>query len=215
MEDNLKILISKVEEQRGREPEKPAWGSLDEAGFSRVLGHIGQRGFAIITAFRGEFDLATNRKRNNSLLGTLNSMKMGPILMTGHWDEAPAGMDWDAARKQNLTKDVVEESYFVPCPATMTQEHFEAAMHALGNSFNQDGVLVGSDGNAFILLKDGSKVKAGGLNVGGIAQAYTTMRKRPGRRFTFEGTARPAGAISAQVFKAIGLRYVGDTGIMG
>lgn len=200
--------------QRGEFP-TPYWGQLDEAGFSRVLGHIGQGGFALLTSFRHEYDIKTNRLRNQALLASLSTLRMGPILVTGHWEEAPKDMDWKAAKAAGKTIDVVEESFFVPCPKDMAQKDFEQVIHGMGNKFEQDAVLFGRDGRGYLIDKGGTRTDIGSLGVGKISQGYTTMRNMPGRKFTFEGTARPHGAMSAQLFKVLGLCYVGDDGILG
>lgn len=217
MNENMRQLVDELNEalKKNGDLPTPYWGMLDEAGFSRVLGHIGSGGFALLTAFRHEYDLKTNRLRNQALLSSLSSLRMGPILVTGHWEEAPSGADWKAAKAAGRTTDVVEESFFVPCPRDMPQEDFEKVVHGMGNRFEQDAVLFGRDGKGYLIDKGGTRTDIGSLGVGKISQGYTAMRKSPGRRFTFEGTARPAGALSAQLFKSIGLCYMGPIDIMG
>jgi hypothetical protein len=212
----LKTLYALNEALRGRgDFPTPYWGQLDEAGFSRVLGHIGQGGFALITAFRHDYSMKVNRQRNQALLSGLSAMKMGPVLVTGHWEEAPTGMDWLAAKAAGKTVDVVEESFFVPCPKDMDQKDFERILHGMGNKFEQDSVLFGREGKGYVIDLGGTKRDIGSLSVGTIAKGYTTMRNMPGRKFTFEGTSRPHGTTSARLFELLGLRYVGEDGLLG
>jgi hypothetical protein len=203
------------------DPSGPAFGTLDEAGFSRALAHMSKGGFAVVTAFRKrpgmtpEKELETNRSQNRQLLGTLNSKKLGPVLTTGHWDEAPEGMNWKDAKSKGLTTHRVEDSFLVPKPDSMSVEEFEAIMHAAGNAYDQDAVLVGEKDKAWLIFKDGGKDQLGSTSVGKIGQGYSNMRGQPNRKWTFEGTATPSGAMSSMAFHTLGLKWMGEQGLCG
>lgn len=187
-------------------------GNLDEAGLSRVVSHSKKRPFAVITAFRDRFNLKTNRSRNRNLLSVLQRDKMAPILLNGHWAEAPEGVAYADAKPEDLV-DVREESFFVPMPDEMEFPAFEKAMTTAMNGFQQDAVVLGTPGDgAWLKFRGGSVEKLGNLTVGKIAQAYSEMRNNSKTTFVFEGTSRPSGMASSMGFRSLGLSWYGKGG---
>ncbi|MDX1472204.1 MAG: hypothetical protein R3213_11960 [Flavobacteriaceae bacterium] len=184
-------------------------GILNEAGLSRILQHT-EDSFAIITAFRGNFSLAENRKRNRKLEAALKPLKAGGIKLTGHWEEAPDGVSWEDAKKTGRVEDVVEESYFIPKPSSISVEDFRAELVKLAKKFNQDAFVFDDGRNLTLVGKNGKVIDKLGSKAtfGKIGQAYSTLRGRPKTNFVFEGTIDPSNNLHRQSLTLRGLSWV-------
>lgn len=196
-------------------------GILNEAGLNRILGHSvdtstserhkkSSKPFTIVTAFRGDKSLAQNRKRNRELEGQFRTIGAGGIKLIGHWLEAPEGTwfgkSYEEVDPEQCT-DVVEESYFVPIPAGVSEGEFKQWVLGIVNQFNQDAAVYSDGASVFLMDKLGDLVKIGdGITINKINQAYSSIRKSlmpPGktrkqgynpvpRHFVFEGTMSPS-----------------------
>lgn len=184
-------------------------GVLVEAGMSRIVRHAGGRSFAVLTAFRDEFSLVENRRRNRDLEGEFRKIGAGGIKIIGHWQEAPEGM-WFGSRFDELDQDqltdVVEESYFVPIPDGVGVDEFKSWVVGVVNGFSQDAAVF-SDGFAvFLIDKVGELTHIGkGVSVGKIQQAYSSLR---GRSFVFEGTMGPSNIAHRMLLQKRGVGWV-------
>lgn len=184
-------------------------GTLDEASLSRLWRHT-EDPFAIITAFRDKYSLKQNRDRNRQLLSTLNSMGMGPILLTGHWAEAPPGMDYQTAKQQGATTDVEEDAFFVPKPHDMDPEEFRLQMTLAMKMYDQDAIVFSDDEATYLLFNDSSRSKFDNKRptFNKVNQAYSNLRKKPSVPFVFEGTRQPGNIMGRMAFDKIGLAWV-------
>jgi hypothetical protein len=228
-------LYERMDISRDREEAGPF--SFFEADLSRLIHHANTKSFGIVTAFRRGEDnehpvdvLRRNRKNNKELLQHLSSHKMGPIMLKGHWPEAPKGMDYKDAEAKGMLKKASEESFFVPKPDHMSHSEFHGHMVNAMHKYNQDSVIVGDDkGNVACHNRDGSSTPYGkGMPLNKMANAYSAMRKSSGKgrfgqdkkpkgtpqsepnKFVFEGCARPTGMLSAQAFIKSGLNWFGS-----
>jgi len=167
--------------------EMPNNNMLTEAGLSRLLARIKNKDFAIITAFRNEFDKKENIKRNRSLRGSFNSKKMGVYQLIGHWQECQDDtIDYNACPKDQL-QDVIERSYLSIKPDDMDQEDFIKYITSLNKEYKQDGAVISLDGNINIVDKNGSLMKIGSkVSLNKISQAYSQFIKKQNVPFVFE-----------------------------
>lgn len=159
--------------------------SLSEAAersMARLYGQIADNDkiVIILTAFRHENDLKTNRRLNVSLGSDLRSLGWGftPVI-GGFVEKGEDGKD----------VHVQEESLFVN--ATGDSGHVIATVHKLLQKYEQQAALVKlpDDPIAVLLWDDGHTTPAGKWRADPhqMAQYYTQMRNGPvGRQFKFE-----------------------------
>lgn len=186
------------------------FGSINEAGLSRMLSQTKGNDFCIVTAFRDNYSLKQNRQRNGEILKLLNSKKMGGYMLIGHWQEAPDGVDYADATADQLT-DVVEESIFFVNKG-MSQDDFWDFCGSIGDKYKQDAIVVGLDGQGvFLRFRGGGKEKIGTkLTLGKTSQAYSQMRNKKNVPFVFEGSLSPINNMSRQAFKVKNIEYFKD-----
>lgn len=174
---------------------------ISEDSLSRTLTAIKNKDFAILTAYRGNFSKAENIKRNRQLRAILNSNKMGVHQLVGHWQEAPAGKEYDACSQSELT-DVVERSYLVTKPDNMSFEEFKEIILSLLtiDGETQDAAIIKNDEGIFLLFNNGSLDKIGDdVTLGKINQAYSQHVKN-NMPFVFEGIETPATNFAKQLY---------------
>lgn len=178
--------------------------SLNESSLSRVWKHA-QNGFAILTAFRGEFEEKENLKRNQKLQKEIRNRGYGYFKLDGHWVE---NMDDDS--KENY--DAAEESFFIPI-GDKTTEEFEKDIMDFIHYFKdmpQDAAVIKTpeqDG-VHILMKNGETFLAGSkgkFKADSIAQAYSKMKHGSGNRtFVFEKVQTPINNMGKYAFSNSG-----------
>lgn len=182
-------------------------GLLYEGGLNRVIHHT-KSPFMIITAFRGNYSLKENRRRNKQLSNDLKKLKMGGIKLVGHWEEAPSGLSWKDAKKAGQVEDVIEESLFVPKSKTMKLSAFEIFAQDMAKKYNQDAVLFGDGEKIYLIFKGGGKDQIGkNITVNKLSQAYSTLRRKPGIPFVFEGTVQPSNNFHRMAMQRQGLLW--------
>lgn len=183
---------------------------ISESGLSRVIDHLENRPFAIITANRGEYDAKENERRNKELRNVLNQNKMGSHFLIGHWQECQDSSieDYTKCPKDQLV-DVVENSFLFPKPNGMDDETFIKFVASLNKKFEQDGAVVKlGDGSINIVDKIGGIFKIGNkTTLGKISQAYSQYVKKLDMPFVFEGVQIPATNIGKQLFTENKLLY--------
>lgn len=101
------------------------------AGLSRVKQHVEERAVAMLSAFRDEFSLDQNRKRNKSMEQAIRKAGYGFLRIDGGWVEE---------QEDGTKKKVKEESFFVIGPESNADE-FKRFILNLGARFDQDAVL--------------------------------------------------------------------------
>jgi hypothetical protein len=198
---NIKeYLISSIDEI-------PNNNLLTEAGLSRLLNQIKNKDFFIITAFRGEFDKKQNIQRNKQLRSELNSKKMGPYQLIGHWRECKdSEIDYNDC-PENMLVDVIERSYLVTRPESMDFKDFKDFVQKLTSKFNQDASIISIEYNIYLMFKNGSLDKIGsGVTLNKINQAYSQYIKKQNIPFVFE--VEVPGSISGRMmFQKENVRY--------
>jgi hypothetical protein len=164
--------------------------------------------FAIITAYRGNYNKKQNIKRNRSLRGELNNKKLGPYQLVGHWRECSLeGVSYESCPPDKLV-DVIERSYFVPKREDMDSSEFEDIIKKLCKNFQQDGAVIGQKGNIQIIEPTGNKFKIGtGTSLGTIAQGYSQHVKKMNVPFTFEGVEVPGSGIGNRIMREHGILF--------
>ena len=182
---------------------------LTEAGLSRIVQKVKQesKDFAVITAYRYEFDKQENIKRNRQLRQEFNSRKMGVYQLVGHWQECQLqGVEYENCPKDQLI-DVVERSYLVVRPDEMEYKHFSDLILMLVKRFDQDGALISKDGTINLIEKNGSIMSIGSsMTLNKISQAYSQHVKKMNVPFVFEAVV-PGTNFGKQLFKDKGLLY--------
>jgi hypothetical protein len=177
--------------------------NICEASLSRLWTRAQNQSFAIITAYRGEYSKEQNVQRNRSLRGELNSKKMGPHSLIGHWQECSLKdskgqpVDYDKCPRDKLVS-VVERSYFVTPPMQMSDEEFRKIILELGRKYNQDGVVLKADSLKMYGVynpRNGAEFVrfSKGVGMNRIAQAYSKHVKKQNVPFIFEGVEVPQG----------------------
>lgn len=185
-----------------------------EGSFNRLISQMTNKDFAIISAYRHEFSKEENILRNRELRGILNAHRMGVHQLVGHWLEAPAGVDYKDARKEDLT-DVIERSYFIAKPDAMEFEDFKNFIIdclTIGGETQDCGLIHTNGGGYYCLYANGGVEKIGDkLTLNKIAQAYSQYVKRLDIPFVFEGVERPSSNSGMKMFELNRIEYVHDT----
>lgn len=189
-------------------PESENVNLISEAGLSRLIRKFEEgEDFAILTAYRGEYNKKKNIQRNRKLRGELNKRKMGVYQLVGHWQECSlSDVPYEKCPKNEL-KDVIERSYMVVKPKEWNRENFESLIVSLVKKFDQDGAVIKQD-KYKVIEKSGNKFDIGSkLSLGKIAQGYSQHVKKLNVPFTFEGVEVPATNIGRRLMAKYGLRY--------
>lgn len=167
--------------------EIPNNNMLSEAGFSRVLSKMRNRDFAVISAFRNKYTKKQNIQRNKELRSVFSSMKMGVYPLIGHWQKCQdEEIPYEKCPKEMLV-DVIERSFLVVRPETMSIEEFKTLIQKLNVRFQQDGSIFSIDGKLSILDKNGKIDKIGDkITLNKISQVYSQYIKKKNIPFVFE-----------------------------
>lgn len=191
-----------------------AFTKVCESSLSRLIQHF-KNDFAIITAYRSEFNKIQNVIRNRELRTILNDMNLGVHGLIGFWqecievDEFGNIVDYDKCKKENL-KLVVERSYFVPRNDSIEPSEFKKIMIDLANKFGQDGFILKLE-NEFGVINPKNKqliYKFSKFTLDELQQAYSKHVKKQNVSFTFEGIEKPEGsALVKRAFYEMGFRW--------
>jgi hypothetical protein len=191
---------------------------ISEAGLSRLLSKYnkGNGTFAIITAYRNEYDGKRFTKTdkitlNRKLRTELNVLKMGVYQLVGHWREcSDPDIDYNECPK-NMLIDVIERSYFVPKSISLTDDEFESIILNLTKKYNQDASFLYRDGMSYLLYRNGKKeAKGSNLSIGKVSQDYSQYVKKMNVPFVFEGIEQPSSISGARVMKNENIKYFID-----
>lgn len=102
-----------------------------ETNLSRLHQHTKESNIGVISAFRGEFDLKQNKKRNQELMSAIRSAGFGYIPVAGHYIENQGSSD---------ERDVIEDSFIIISNKD-DQGKLKKFLMKMGVKFNQDSVL--------------------------------------------------------------------------
>ena len=159
---------------------------ITESSLTRVWQHAqSDRPFAILTAFRGEFDSETNIRRNKALAGDLKNAGFGYFYLDGYWVENKGKPE---------EKHVSEDSIFA-IGAVGQDDKFEQTVIALGNEYNQEGLLIKSHGEVKALnLGTGDFEVVNNFSAGSAGEVYSKLRNnKKSNTFVFESERDGAG----------------------
>ena len=189
--------------------EYPNNNLLTEAGLSRVLQKIRQEDndFAVISAYRSQYDKKENIKRNRKLRGEFNQRKMGVYQLIGHWRECQLdGVEYEDCPEDQLV-DAVERSYLVVRPESMNQEDFKDLIHKMTKQFDQDASVIKLDNTINIIEPTGKVSKIGDkITLNKINQAYSKHVKKQNMPFVFEAEV-PSTNMGKKVFQMNNVLY--------
>lgn len=154
--------------------------TLNESSLSRVWQHFTDPNSqaAILTAFRGpnECTYEQNLERNKILTSYLRKYGYGYIFVEGHWVE-----------NQGTEDEIQVKESSVLVNAGKNKQDFVKNIHALGNKFNQDAVLVKDPNGTRLIFKDGSTQDIGTLQPGKMGTMYSRLRNNKATNtFVFE-----------------------------
>lgn len=184
---------------------------ISEATFSNLVNRIkSDTTWSILSANRKEFTKEQNILRNRILRGKLDNNKMGVYQLVGHWQECQLqDIDYKLCPKDKLF-DVIERSYFVVKPSTMTDDDFMKYIQSLLtiDGVSQDSALIGQNGQILGLNTSGTMYKIGDkVTLNKIAQAYSQFVKKMNIPFVFEGVEIPSSISGIRLFKQENLLY--------
>lgn len=159
---------------------------LNETSYDKLMNFHYENGFCILTAFRSEYSLRQNRRRNRELGRELSERGLGYVKITGGFLETiePDNIHWDEAEQISADDElrrlpVIEESLLVPNYNRNTRKPFddfeelEDIVIELGERWEQDAVLICppfSNGRAFYAITNSRNG-----NVGDIDMQFTNM----------------------------------------
>lgn len=168
------------------------------------------RNAAIITAFRGENDLPTNRRLNRSLMRDIRRQGYGFTPVTGGWVEQTDDGGTREVEEESLVVSgpVVETMYQdgpVEAPGVASAEQFQADILRWVRKYEQEGGLLKLAGStdAVMLNPDGSSFTLGQWRLNDAAKYYTKMKGggQRGRKieFAFECAGSEDAALHQRV----------------
>jgi len=188
-----------------------------DSTFNRLMDRLKNTTCAIITAYRCEdaegnkMPKEENIRRNRKLRAIFNERKMGVYQLVGHWQEAPNNMNYEEAKEKHLLTDVIERSYVVPKPESMSDDEFKSLiMDCMTiDGLTQDSIVY-HDAEGFSLIFNNGEEDFLGKNVdlNKIAQAYSQSVLKIDTPFIFDSVRQPNGAQDAMGMKHQGLLWL-------
>lgn len=184
---------------------------ISEASLSRIWSKAKDGDFAILTAYRSANSKDRNVSLNRDLRHALNSQKLGPIPVVGHWQECQVTdkdgdpLPWNQCPKDKLV-DAIERSYFVGRTNSVSPDVFKNVIFGLGKKYKQDAIVVKIDSLELNGVYDPRTetrfVKfSKGIGMNQVAQAYSQYVKKMNVPFMFEGVETPTA--TSEGLKAI------------
>ena len=147
----------------------------------------------MITAYRGQYSIQQNQKRNSQLMSDIRSAGFGYVPVTGYYVENPGTPE---------EQKVVENSFLVISSAN-DAGRLKFFLHKSGVKYDQDSVLYKDASESEAILIGTAPGRWPGLNVevkigkwkpNSIGAYYTKMKGH--RTFTFESVQVPEGLMS-------------------
>jgi len=163
---------------------------LTEVKLSRVYHYFtGDKTVGIITAFRGEYTLEENTRKNKELASSLRSLGFGYTWVDGAWIE----------NKGTDEESHVSEVSILVAGEPGTDDKLFNALQSAAMKYNQDAfVFKGSNDNAKIGIYDKNgkvEITFDNARLDRIGDVYTRLRSgsHSNRSFVFEGERDPVG----------------------
>ena len=181
---------------------------ISEDSLNRTLDIIKEQDFAILTAYRSNFNKRENILRNRKLRAILNNLHIGVHQLVGHWQEAPVGKQYNECSPNELT-DVVERSYLICKPKNMTFNSFEQLVLSLLtiDKETQDAAIIKNNNGIYLLFNNGEKELIGHTcTLGKINQAYSQHVKN-NLPFVFEGIEIPSSNLAREMYTKNNILY--------
>ena len=184
------------------------WNVLEEGSLSRIYRHTIDRNIGMLTAFRGRYSRADNRKRNSQLESDIRSAGFGFFRIDGHYVE---GFGSDRER------DVREEVFLVIGDKGNDNGRLKGFLRKAGAKYNQDSVFYKPFEGKAVLIgtqakdEDGNAVEFPGLGVEFAVGEFKPMKmgqfysKMKGRAFVFEHYEVADSLMSAWARKVRGM----------
>jgi len=159
---------------------------LHETSIGRIYQHSQEKTIGMMTAFRSEFELKENIRRNQQLKFSIQTNGFGFINLTGHYVENG--------------KPVVEQSFLI-ISSPDDNGKLKGFLKASGHKWNQDSVLYKEFGEKAMLIGTsagndtngnprwpglGTEVTVGDWKANKIGQFYSQLKGRGNRTFVFE-----------------------------
>jgi len=162
---------------------------LTEASLSRVWQHVSNPDIAVgvITAFRGTYDLQTNKQRNAQLASEVRAAGYGFFIVQGSYVENKGTPD---------EKRVKEDSLFI-VGNPKDGGRLKHLLTGLMKKYDQEAVLykAANAKDATLLNADGSSFSVGEFHPNRVGDFMTQLVGRPGS-FVFEGVEEPGNWLS-------------------
>lgn len=176
---------------------------LLETKLSRLKAHA-DKGFFIISAFRGNYSWERNMKRHRELQKDVREAGLGFVELWGAWIEGKGTPEEETVKELSL---------FVPYKPTFTdEEFFDVAVDQMFR-YDQDAIVYrGPDDDVIRILDDDQDeiYTLGSFQPDKIADIYSEIKKgsHMGRTFIFEGYKKPSNSIGALAMKKKGFFIV-------
>ena len=142
------------------------------AGLSRILRHMQDSPFGVVSAFRNEYTLKENLERTKDMQNMVRREGYGYIRMEGGWIE-----DGD--------KEVTENSIFIIGSPDEDFDEFASFINEVGTSFDQEAVIVGDMTDVLLLYPDGNHEKIGSVDKINTTSVGEFFSKIKGKKFAF------------------------------
>lgn len=156
-------------------------GYIHEASLGRIWQHVNNKdtAFAIITAFRDEYTLSQNRRRNAQLKNAIRSNGFGFVKIIGSWIENQG--------TENEIK-VTEESFFI---TSENGSELKGFIKKMIKKYDQDAAVFRNsdtkDGKAILINNNMSETPLGRLVPGKEGDFMSRIKgKGPNAKFVFE-----------------------------
>lgn len=209
----IKVYDSKLNQ-------KTTW--MFETSMNTMMHYVNKEGIAILSAFRGNYDIKKNMKRHGLMKDQFKKNDVRVIEVDGYWVENYQKKDERHVAelslaipffKKNWIGDLYESSdlSFAPTSDMLPLDKFTHFILKIAGIFNQDAVIIAHPTlGVYLHYKNWVKEKIGTTaTVDKIGEAYTKLRTRKdkGRTFIFEGTRSPHNHIDAYRLKSEGIIF--------
>lgn len=142
------------------------------AGLSRIVQHMRERPFGVVSAFRNEYSRKENLERTKEMQAMVRKAGYGYIRMEGGWIE-----DGD--------KEVVENSIFIIGDPDQDILEFGGFVNDVGIAFQQEAVIVGDMQAVNLVYPNGNTEQIGTVDKIETTSVGQYFSKIKGKKFAF------------------------------